>query len=249
MKFRLFVFRVVLVAVALFGAMFAGAQLQASGDTDIIAIGIALQPEPALARYADTINAELRENYPSGYTLEGSRAPQVTLVQRYIRASDLPAVAASVAQVIREEHPTTLQLTANSYAIGAWAGLGVMALHVDPMPDLRRFERKVVAVVQPFAVTRGTAQAFAVSTDGLAVNQDVLIRVERYVPDYTGRNLTINMIVGMAQTRCVKEIMARPFEPFTFGVSGVLIYQVGPNGEPQRALWTSNPDCHGCAVQ
>jgi len=78
----------------------------------IIAIDVLLQPDQTMVSIANALNARLRGNYPGGYALDATHAPHVTLLQRFIQAKDLDAVAAAVARVASAERATDLQLRA-----------------------------------------------------------------------------------------------------------------------------------------
>jgi hypothetical protein len=47
----------------------------------------------------------------AGYSLDATHAPHVSMLQRFVRATDLDAVTATVARVLAAERPTDLQLT------------------------------------------------------------------------------------------------------------------------------------------
>src|SRR5277367_2770460 len=70
---------------------------QASGakPNDVTAIDILLDPDATMIQHATAANVKLRQNYPKGYTLGGAHSPHVSLLQRYVKTTDLPKVFAA----------------------------------------------------------------------------------------------------------------------------------------------------------
>jgi hypothetical protein len=107
------------------------------------------------------------------------------------------------------------------------------------------FEEMVVEAVEPYAVKGGTANAFAISRGGTPVTKETIDWVEYFVPAFSGEHYAANLPVGIGHKAYLEEVRARPFEPLTFGVTGVSIYQLGPAGTAQKFLWESE-GIHAC---
>ena len=88
-----------------------GNALPLAGD-NLIAIDVLLEPDRTMVVKANALNDRLRGDYAAGYSLDATHAPHVSLLQRFVRATDLDAVTAAVASVLAAERPTDLQLTA-----------------------------------------------------------------------------------------------------------------------------------------
>ena len=96
-------------------AMGSGAAIsQTSGDR-VIAIDVLLEPSPVMGAKAEAVNAKLRANYPQGYTLGRNQVAHLTLVHRFVRESDLPAIEQAVAKIVAKERPLERQLTATGF--------------------------------------------------------------------------------------------------------------------------------------
>ena len=91
----------------------------------LIAIDVLLEPDRAMIAKADAVNARLRESVPTGYELDSTHAPHITLLQRFVRAKDLDAVTAALTKVFAAERPTELQLKAKGYEYVMWGGVAV----------------------------------------------------------------------------------------------------------------------------
>jgi hypothetical protein len=209
--------------------------------SDILAIDVLLVPDRAMIEAAKAANARLRQHYPDGYELDASHAPHVTLLQRFVRARDFDSVTAAVAKVLAAEKPTRWQLKATGYEYVIWAGVAVTAIVVERSADLMRLQQKVIDAVAPFAVSGGTAAAFATSPGPPDINAETVGYVETFVPKSSGKNYQPHVTVGVAQEDFVKRMKAEPYHAFTFKPDGAAIYQLGNFGTAQKKLWDWTP--------
>jgi hypothetical protein len=205
-----------------------------AGD-NLIAIDVLLEPDRVMVVKANALNDRLRGDYPAGYSLDATHAPHVSMLQRFVRATDLDAVTAAVAKVLAEERPTDLQLTAKGIDYVIWSGVAVTVLLVERSPELMRLEEKIVDAVTPFSVSGGTAAAFV----GADANAATVAYVETFVPKSSGKNYIPHVTAGVARETFVKQLKAEPFQAFNFKPVGVAIYQLGNFGTASEKLWQS----------
>ena len=208
--------------------------MQTSGDK-LIAIDILLEPDQTMIDKARVLNARLRGNFPSGYELDATHAPHVTLLQRFVREKDFDAVTAALTKVLAAERPTQLQLTAKGIDYLIWADLAVTGYVVERTPQLMRLHQKVIDALAPFSVNGGTAAAFV----GEDANAETIGWVETFVPKSSGANYIPHVTLGVAPEAFVKQLKAEPFEPFTFKPVGVAVYHLGNFGTAANKLWPS----------
>ena len=128
-----------------------------------IAINVLLDPDPATVEKARAVNARLRENFPHGFALDENHAPHLTILQRFVRTSDVEAVANAVVAVLREGPPVR------------WESRGDRLLRPRPREPRagghrRRADRRTCVRVaaedqstrsRPFAVDGARGEAFA----------------------------------------------------------------------------------------
>jgi 2'-5' RNA ligase superfamily len=126
----------------------------------VIAIDVLLEPGPTMVAKAEGANAALRANYPEGYTLGREQVAHITLVHRFVREHDLPAIEQAVAKVASKERPLDRQLTATGFGYSIWVGLATTVINIDRTPELDRFAADIVKALEPFTVAQGTAAAF-----------------------------------------------------------------------------------------
>src|SRR5436190_23799790 len=68
---------------------------------DVTAIDILLAPDAVMVAQAKAANERLRADYPKGFALDATHAPHITVIQRFVRTSDLDKVHAAVAKVMK----------------------------------------------------------------------------------------------------------------------------------------------------
>ena len=208
----------------------------------LIAINILLDPDPATVGKAQTTNARLREDYPDGFALDANHAPHITLLQRFVRTADLDAIADAVAEVLRTGQPVNWESDAIGYYALIDKNLGLVGIVIRPTEDLRRLQQSIIDAVAPFAMEKGTGEAFAPRLDGGAIGQPTVDYVNNFVGPRTGVNYNPHLTVGIGTRDFVDALKAEPFEAFTVRAVSVSLYQLGDYGVAQRKLY----DLHVC---
>ena len=61
----------------------------AQAQDAVTAINILLLPDAAMLQHAQAANDRLRKVYPKGFSLDAIHRPHITMVQRFVRTSDL----------------------------------------------------------------------------------------------------------------------------------------------------------------
>lgn len=214
---------------------------QLTSSSEVIAIDVLIEPDAVMANNARAINTQLRRNYAQGYALDATHLPHITLVQRYIHSHDLEGVKAIVAKVLATQNLSSLQLTATGYTASTWGATGLLLYNVERTAELQQLEDKIVAAVQPYAVSGGTAAAF-VRAPGEQIDPKTIQWVENFVPAHSGEKYEPHVTLGLANLEFLKTLTAAPFANFTFRPASIAIYQLGNLGTAQRNLasWPVN---------
>ena len=245
MKFTASASMVFTLTLAIVGALTQSSLAQESqpeiDGSRIVAIDILLEPDPTMVKRAIAANADLRENYPQGYTLGPEQVPHVSLVQRYVKAADLKAIETAVSDVLANEDPRELQLMATGYAYAPWAGVSITGIAVEPTPELKRLQTSIVKAVEPFAVPDGTVAAFSTSKELPKVEEAIVDYVKTFVPKASGDKYNPHVTVGVGREEFVKQLKSEPFQKFTFKPVGVAVYHLGGFGTAQKRLWQWKP--------
>jgi 2'-5' RNA ligase superfamily len=200
---------------------------------DLIAIDVLLVPDRATIDKSISLNAQLRANYPTGYALDATRIPHLTLLQRFVPAKDFEAVCAIITNVLDDEPPTAMTLTATSIDSVSFEGLAVAVLVVERTPKLMRLHQEITDAVVPFSVGGGSPAAFA----DAKVAAGTVDWVETFVPKSSGKNYQPHITAGIAAEAFVAHLKAAPFMPFAFKADALAVFQLGNFGTAARKLW------------
>jgi 2'-5' RNA ligase len=203
----------------------------------LIAINILLDPDAATVERAQATNARLRRDYPGGFALDANHAPHITLLQRFVHTADLDQVAMAVVEVLRTEQSLHWQSKATGLYDLAYKNLALVGIVIEPTEDLIRLQQRMIDAIAPFAVEKGTGEAFAPRPDGGAISQPTVDYVNTFVGPRTGQNYHPHLTVGIGTRDFVDALKAEPFEAFSFRAVSVSLYQVGDYGVAQNKLY------------
>jgi hypothetical protein len=79
---------------------------------ELTAIDVLLNPDETLVKRAFEVNERLIHEFSKGFKLDESHVPHISILQRYVRTTDLEKVFDAVKNVISSENVASLQLTA-----------------------------------------------------------------------------------------------------------------------------------------
>jgi hypothetical protein len=153
----------------------------------------------------------------------------ITLVRTFIRGSEVHPVSAAVQNVLATSNLADLTLHSAGYRTGTWNGVSGTAMLIEPSPDLRRFEERMVDALRVFAIHTELQEEFIVTPEGSPMNKRAINEVERFVPDSSGVNYRPMVMVGQA----------RSTEAVPLRAVGVSLYQLDRTGTAQRLLWST----------
>lgn len=204
----------------------------------VIAIDILLVPDATMLKHAEANNTRLRKAFPTGFALDAAHRPHVTLVQRFIRSSDLDAVHAAVDRVLGAYRLGDIKLEAFKYYYIPSGELGLAGIVAKPTPTLVALQQAVIAAVKPFAVTTGDSTAFVTTPDDPTIDPALIRYVETFVPTSSGEHFSPHVTTGIAPRTYLDAMLAEPFEAFTFSPTGAAIYQLGQFGTAAEQLRT-----------
>src|ERR1700758_579972 len=212
-----------------------------SGQNDVTAIDILLDPDATMIEHAQAANAQLLKKYPKGFTLGGVRAPHITMLQRFVKTADLPKVYAAADTVIAKANPTSFKLTAFKYDhIGeAKIGnetVGVGNILVKPTPELLKLQQELADAVKPFEAPTGTAAAFVTTPQAPHISEDLIHYVSVFVPDHSGDHYVPHVSIGVGTIDFLKTFSSAPFDDFTFSPAAASVYHLGEYGTAMKQL-------------
>ncbi|HEY2048493.1 MAG TPA: 2'-5' RNA ligase family protein [Caulobacteraceae bacterium] len=224
------------ITVAGLGLALGFAQGAVAQRNPVTAIDIALEPDATMMQHAKDANARLLKSFPKGFTLDETHHPHVTLLQQFVRTDDLDKVFAAAKAVLAKERPRAWRLKAFKYYYIPSPPLGLAGIVVEPTEDLHRLQDELIKAVEPYTVKTGTPAAFFSDEDGRDIQAFLIEYVANFVTVAAGKRFNPHVTIGVGTETYLNEMLAEPFEPFTFSVTGASVYQLGSFGTARKEL-------------
>src|SRR5258707_7136107 len=202
----------------------------------VTAIDIALEPDATMVQHAQAANARLLKAFPKGFALDATHNPHVTLLQQFVRTADLEKVYAALDKVFASEKPTTWKLKAFKYSYIPSPPVCLAGIVVEPTEDLLRLQQKIIDAVTPCREKTGTPAAFMSTEDGKDIQGFLLNYVADFVTIAAGKKFNPHVTIGVGTEVYLNEMLAAPFEAFTFSPVGASVYQLGSFGTARKEL-------------
>jgi hypothetical protein len=212
------------------------AQPPASPDQNsVTSIDILLEPDATMLKHADANNARLLKVYPKGFALDAAHRPHITMLQCFVRTADLDKVYAAEEKVFASVKAMKLDAF-KLYYMAAGGALGVAGICAKPTPEILKLQADIIAAAKPFMLKNGPIGAFTAPHDDPATDAAIIRYVSTFVPRVSGENFNPHVSTGVAPKEYLDEMLAEPFEPFTFSPAGAAVYQLGPFGTAAKKL-------------
>jgi hypothetical protein len=210
---------------------------------EVTAIDILLLPDATMLQHAQATNDRLLKVYPEGFPLDASHHPHVTMVQRFVRTTDLHKLYVALDKVFTSGNVTGMKLEAFKYYYMPDKDLGLSGIVVRPTPELLKLEEQVIDAVTPFTVPTGTSAAFFTTPDDPVIQPLLIEYVSTFVPKASGEHYRPHVTTGLASKEYLDKMLKEPFESFTFSPVGTAVYQLGQFGTAAKKLkeWDLNP--------
>ena len=212
-------------------------------ETTITAIDILLEPDATMLQHAEANNARLLKVFPKGFSLDAMHRPHVSIVQRFVHTADLDKVYAAVGKVFAGNNVTGLKLEAFKYYYIPSKAIGLAGIVAKSTPELLKLQNDVIAAVTPFTVETGTSAAFFTTPDDPVIDPLLIAYVSTFVPKASGEHYNPHVTTGVALREYLDQMLAEPFDPFTFSPAGAAVYQLGQFGTAAKKLkeWNLKP--------
>jgi 2'-5' RNA ligase len=202
----------------------------------ITAVDIALEPDATMLQHATADNARLLKVFPKGFALDATHHPHVTMLQQFVRTSDLSQVYAAVDKVFIKEHPTRWKLKAIKYYYIPSPPIGLAGIVVEPTADLHRLQNELIAAVAPFTAKTGTPAAFFSDVQGQDIQAFLIDYVAHFTTVAAGKKFNPHVTIGVGTEVYLNKMLAAPFDTFTFSPAGASVYQLGASGTARKEL-------------
>lgn len=218
-------------------------QVFAFEQSPITAIDILLEPDTTMLKHSEANNARLLKVFPKGFALDAAHRPHITLIQCFVRTADLDKVYAAAGEVLTGANVKAMKLKAFKYYYAQGKDVGVAGIVARPTPEMLKLQKDLIAAVAPFTVENGTMAAFTAAHDDPALDAIMIEYVSTFVPKQSGEHFNPHVSTGVAPKPYLDQMLAEPFESFTFSPAGAAVYQLGPFGTAAKKLkaWELKP--------
>jgi 2'-5' RNA ligase superfamily len=212
------------------------AQDAVAQQNPVTAIDIALEPDVTMLLSAKAANARLLKSFPKGFALDETHHPHVTMLQQFVRTDDLDKVFAAANAVLTKETPTAWTLKAFKYYYIPSPPVGLAGIVVEPTENLHRLQDELIKSVEPYTVKTGTPAAFFSEEGGRDIQEFLIEYVANFVTIAAGKRFNPHVTIGVGTETYLNEMLAEPFESFTFSATGASAYQLGSFGTARKEL-------------
>jgi len=206
------------------------------GGSPVTAIDILLEPDATMLRKSAANNARLLAVFPKGFALDATHRPHITMIQSFVRTADLDQVYAAAGRVLARANVTAMKLEAFKYYYIPSKDFGVAGIVAKPTPELLKLQADLIVAVTPFTAENGDSAAFVTTPDDPIIDPLLIGYVSTFVPKASGEHFNPHVSTGVAPREFLDQMLAEPFEPFTFSPAGAAVYQLGQFGTAARKL-------------
>ena len=151
-----------------------------------------------------------------------------------IRSTDKVYAAAN--QVLANKKAASWNLKAFKYYYIPAPPNGIAGIVVEPTEELLRLQQELLDAVAPFTEKTGTAAAFVSADGGLDIQHGLIDYVTNFNTVAAGKKFNPHVTIGVAPEAYLNEMLAEPFEAFTFSPVGASVYQLGSFGAVRKKL-------------
>ncbi|MEQ1577344.1 MAG: hypothetical protein ABL894_06805 [Hyphomicrobium sp.] len=145
--------------------------------------------------------------------------------------------------VLSSANVNALRLEAFKFYYTPAGATGVAGISAKPTPEILKLHVEISSAAKPFIVKTGSIGAFTASHEDPAIDVGIIDYVATFVPKMSGENFNPHVSIGVATWAYLDQMVAAPFEPFTFSPTGAAAYQLGRFGTAAKKLkeWDLQP--------
>ena len=207
-----------------------------AAQSEVTAIDILLEPDATMLQKCEANNARLLKAFAKGFSLDAMHTPHITMLQCFVRTADLDKVYAAEEKVLAAANINAIKLEAFKYYYAPAGATGVAGICAKPTPEILKLQADVIATARPFMQETGPIGAFTAPHDNPAIDAALIGYVSTFVPKMSGVNYNPHVSTGVAPIAYLDQMLAEPFENFTFSPAGAAVYQLGPFGTAAKKL-------------
>lgn len=183
------------------------------------------------------LNQAVLKNNPDNLTLDENHIPHITLLQCYLKESDLPKakkLLTGLYKTIENDSLYANTLQFNKDKTESFASIGI-----EKSKSLVALHEKTIALLKPYIITNGSQEAYVKNRNGSPIDQFTIDYVPKFVSNYSYDNYNPHISLGVAKTSFLDSLSQHNFHDMKFHAKAVAVYQLGNYGTARKLLWKS----------
>jgi 2'-5' RNA ligase superfamily len=210
----------------------------APADSSIVAINVLLLPDAHMTEHARDLNRQLRSNDPSGFALDDTHVPHISLVHQYVRSQDLPRVLEIVQRIAARSVLPGREVTANGLEHQGWNARESISLVVQKTSEMQALQRELIAALRPYKSDSGGADAFVRDETEADIDPATIEYVTTFAEKRTGDNFKPHITLGFGDVAFADELKAMEAKAENFKIADIAVFQLGNAGTARKKLWS-----------
>ena len=101
---------------------------------------------------------------------------------------------------------------------------------------MHKLQEKLIHAIAPFTTKGGSSAAFVTDDGGRDIQPFLIEYVANFVKIAAGKKFNPHVTIGVGTETYLNEMLAEPFEAFTFSPVGASVYQLGSFGTARKEL-------------
>lgn len=200
-----------------------------------IAIDVLLIPSQEMYSQALALNSVINQNNPETIKLDENHVPHITLLQCFIKESDLQKVKSALEDIYKTIAKDSLKAKSLFYDEDKEESFAMV--RIEKSAPLLEIHKKVIELVKPFIVKNGSEACFVQNPDGSSVSESTVEYVHEFVEKHSYENYDPHISLGVAQNTVLDSLAENIFKQIQFKAESLSVYQLGDHGTAQKLLW------------
>jgi len=202
-----------------------------------IAIDVLLIPSEEMYTQALQLNSKINANNPKTIKLDENHVPHITLLQGYIKETDLWKVTKALNSLY--ENIAQDSLKAESFFYDHKKEESFAMVRIEKSKPLLQLHEKTIKLVKPYLIKNGSGASFVQNPDNSPISNSTVHYVSNFIAKHGHENYDPHISLGVAQKKVLDSLAERVFKPIHFKASSLSVYHLGDHGTAQKLLWKS----------
>lgn len=209
----------------------------AQKQENTIAIGVMLTLPEDMYQQSIQLNQAILEKHPNNITLNDHHIPHITLLQCYVKESDLSKIENALIGLYKTIENDSLWADELQYSkdkTESFASIGIKR-----SPPLMALHEQTITLLEPYMIPDGSQESYVQNTDGTPIDDFTLAYVPKFVRAHSYEHYNPHISLGVAKTTLLDSLAQNQFQSKKFQATAIGVYQLGAFGTAQKRIWES----------